>query len=351
VKIAFGVCSLGLGHATRSIPVIKKLEEEGFDIVIISHNRALTLLKKEFPNLKAYELEDFPIKYPPKAHQFIPYFFAKSNKIVRSLISSHKNFLKIHEEESFDLIISDSRFDIFHVDKPSFLIIHQLRFMLPTKFLKDLSMFYNAYMAKYFTKILVPDFKNNSLTGEMSHGISWIPKEKIEYIGPLSSFQRRDMERDIDILISISGPEPQRTLFENMVMEQMDSLDGNVVVTLGRPENGGKKRKNVYYYLPLKKREELMNRSKLIISRSGYSTIMDLYVVGGKAMFIPTPGQPEQEYLAKYLEKRKIAGYDSQDSFNLKELIERSKYYEGFKGNYNALQSVENIIRVISRWT
>jgi len=94
-----------------------------------------------------------------------------------------------------------------------------------------------------------------------------------------------------------------------------------------------------------------MNRSKLIISRSGYSTIMDLYVLGGKAMFIPTPGQPEQEYLAKYLEKRKIAGYDSQDSFNLKELIERSKYYEGFKGNYNALQSVENIIRVISRWT
>jgi len=349
VKIGFGVCSLGIGHATRSIPLIKKLMDDGHEVIIISHGRALILLKKEFPDIKIYELEDFPIKYPEKAHQFIPYFFAQSNKILKNLISSHQTFLKIHERENFDMIISDSRFDIFHRSLPSFLIIHQLRVMVP--FLGDLVLLYNLYMSKYFTKLIVPDFENDSLSGEMSHELRLFPMEKINYIGPLSSFRRRELKRDIDVMISISGPEPQRTLLEKSVLAQLDSLTGNVIVTLGKPESHITGKSNVYGYLPIEKREEFMNRSKLIISRSGYSTIMDLYIIGGKAMFIPTPGQPEQEYLARYLEKKGMAGYTHQDNLDLKNLVERAKYYEGFKGDYDASKSVENFLRVISEWS
>ncbi len=352
MKIAFGICSLGIGHATRSIPLIEKLEKEGHEIILVSYGRAAEILKKEYGHLKLYELPDFPIEYPERAHQFVPYFFMHSNKIMKSMFRAHKAFLKIHEKENFNLIISDSRFDVFHRHVPSFLIIHQLRVMVPFKILQIGTLIYNKYMSRFFTKILVPDFQNNSLSGKMSHNISIIEKEKIEYIGPLSPFRFKNRTRDIDVLISISGPEPQRSIFEKKVFETLDEIDGNVVITLGKPEEQIKRDDvHVYSYLTMEERGEIMNRSKLVISRSGYSTIMDLYVIGGKAIFVPTPGQPEQEYLAEYLQKRGIAGYTTQDRMNLGDLIKKLNGYRGFKGNYDVGKSVENAMRVIFEWT
>jgi len=349
VKIAFGVCSLGIGHATRSSPLINKLLDEGHEVVLISYGRAAALLRREYKELELYELPDFPIEYPKRAHQFIPYFFMNSNKIVGMMLKSHRRFLELHEKENFDLIISDSRFDVFHRNVPSYLIIHQLRIMLPLKILRFGIMIYNSYITKFFKKFLVPDFREDSLSGEMSHNLRMIDGSKIEYIGPLSPFRHRDMQRDIDVLISISGPEPQRSIFEKKILEEVGELEGNVVVTLGKPDGGREKGDvKIYSYLTMQEREEIMNRSRLIISRSGYSTIMDLYVIGGKAMFVPTPGQPEQEYLARYLETRGIAGYTHQESLRLKELIEGAKRYRGFAGGYDVSSSVENFMRVIS---
>ncbi len=352
MKIAFGVCSLGIGHATRSTPIIKKLVDEGNEVVIITYGRAADILKKEFPYLKIYEIPDFPIQYPERAHQFIPYIFMNSNKIARSIFKAHKNFLGLHERKNFDLIISDSRFDIFHRNVPSFLIIHQLRIMVPLKILRAGILVYNTYMSRFFKKILVPDFEKNSLTGEMSHNLKIMNGEKIEYVGPLSPFRHKPVPKDIDILISISGPEPQRTLFERKIMESIDDIDGNIVITLGKPDerlrDDGLK---IYSYLTMKEREEIMNRSKLVISRSGYSTIMDLYTIGGKAMFVPTPGQPEQEYLARYLESQGIAGYMNQDELDLREIISKARYYRGFRGKYDPSISVEKVMRVISEWS
>ncbi len=350
MKIAFGVCSLGIGHATRSIPLIKALMDEGHEIVIISYDRALALLKREFPQLRFYNLQDYPIRYTQKAHQFLPYFLLNTRKIFKTLFDMHKLFLKIDERENFDIIISDSRYDIFNRFKPSYLIIHQLRIMMKAAVLRGGIMFYNAYMSKYFKKIIVPDFEENGLTGEMSHDLKFIDEEKLKYIGILSPFRHRALNRDVDILISISGPEPQRTIFEERVMGSLSELDGKIVITLGRPEKEEHKRENVeiYSYLSSEKREEIMNRSKLIVSRSGYSTIMDLYAIGGKAMFVPTPGQPEQRYLAQHLQSMGIAGYMFQENFDLLKLVEESERYKGFKGGYDVSKSVENFLRVIS---
>ncbi len=352
MKIAFGVCSLGIGHATRSSPIISKLVDEGHDVVLVSYGRAAQLLRREFPDLKMYEIPDFPIEYPEKAHQFIPYFFTHSNRIIEAMIKSHKTFLRVHEKEGFHMAISDSRFDVFHRKIPSFLIIHQLRIMVPVRTFRFGTQLYNKYVSRFYNKLIVPDFREDSLSGRMSHDLLLIKDSQIEYVGPLSTFRRRDVERDINVLVSISGPEPQRTLFERKVLDALDDLDGKIVVTLGRPELNGKKyRENVYHFVDAREREMLMNRAKLTISRSGYSTIMDLYVVGGKAMFVPTPGQPEQEYLAKYLESKRIAGYAEQENLNLQELINKSSNYSGFKGGYDPSRSVENVMRVVFQWS
>ncbi len=349
MKIAFGVCSLGIGHATRSLPVIRALVDEGHEVAVISHGRALSLLKREVPNVKFYDLPDYPIRYTQKAHQFFPYFIANSRKILKSMLDMHRIFLKIDGRENFDVIISDSRYDIFNRFKPSYLLIHQLRIMLKSSVLRGGVMLYNSYMTKFYNRILVPDFQDGRLSGKMARDLRFIPSEKIVYVGPLSSFTHLNLERDIDVLISISGPEPQRSILEKIVLEQIEDLKGNVVVTLGRPE-GNKKVKStaeIHYYLSANEREKIMNRSKVLISRSGYSTIMDLYVIGGHAGFIPTPGQPEQRYLARYLDSRGTAPWMTQDDLDLVTLVERSREYKGFEGGYDVKRSVEKIMEVI----
>ena len=349
MKIAFGVCSLGIGHATRSIPVIKGLIKEGHEVVLITYGSAYSLLKREFPDLRIYSLEDYPIRYTEKAHQMIPYFFANSHKIIKTLLRSHRNFLLIDSKENFDMILSDSRYDVFVKNKPSYLIIHQLRIMIKLSLLRGGTMFYNSYMSKYFRKILVPDFENDSLSGAMSHDVRFIDRKRIEYVGVLSSFRSLNLPRDVDVLISISGPEPQRSIFEKIVLNEVNNLKGNVVVTLGNPDSKMKKdgRIKIYSYLPFEERERLMNRAKLIVSRSGYSTIMDMYVIGGKAFFVPTPGQPEQVYLARYLKSSGIAGYATQDSIEIGKIVDESSKYRGFKGGYDVGKTLENIWSVI----
>jgi len=47
MQIIYGVCSWGLGHATRSLPIMRKLISEGHELAIISNGRTLELLKKE----------------------------------------------------------------------------------------------------------------------------------------------------------------------------------------------------------------------------------------------------------------------------------------------------------------
>ncbi len=347
MKIAFGVCSLGIGHATRSFPVIQKLRNEGHEVVIISHGRALSLLRSEFPDLKFYDLEDYPIRYTEKAHQFFPYLFANSHKIVKSMLENHRQFLRIDDREGFEVIISDSRYDVFNRFKPSYIIIHQLRIMLKLAILRGGVMLYNSYMTKFFRKVLVPDFPDGGLSGEMSHNLRLIDPQNVEYVGVLSSFKKLDLPRDIDALISISGPEPQRTIFENKVMESLDEVEGKVVVTLGRPEKRGSKRENVYSYVDFNTREELMNRAKVIISRSGYSTIMDMYVTGGKAGFVPTPGQPEQRYLARYLNSQGISATQEQETMSLPELIAEARKMHGFDGGYDVKKSVDKLLEVV----
>ncbi len=349
MKVAFGVCSLGLGHATRSAPLIRKLVKEGHEVVIISHGRALSLIRREFPSLRFYDIEDYPIRYTEKAHQLVPMLLKDFRKILRNMVYMHRKFLDIDAKENFDIIISDSRYDVFNRFKPSYLIIHQLRIMLRAAVLRGGTMFYNSYMTKFFTKIIVPDLPNGELSGEMAKNLKFIPSEKIEYIGPLSSFRNLHLERDIDVLISISGPEPQRTLFEKKAIAQVDNLDGKIVITLGRPEGDAhvESSAELYYYLSSEEREKIMNRSKIIISRSGYSTIMDMYVIGGKAGFVPTPGQPEQRYLAKYLHAKGLSAYMPQEALDIPQLVESAKELRGFKGGYQPEKSVEAFMEVI----
>lgn len=361
MKIYYGVCSWGLGHATRSLPVVRALVKEGHEVVMVSTGRALELLKKELRDSVEYmDYPDYPLPYSENPKGYLPKFFAMMPIYLHTLIWEHENFYRYIEKmnKKPDIIISDARYGIWHKKIPSYFITHQLRLINPgrVRTLEYLTEYWNLYFARQFYGVIVPDFKENDLTGELSHNLSLIDENKVRYVGPISDFKKKEVSEDIDLLVSISGPEPQRTVFENIMVEQLRKLrsggkfEGNIIVTEGKTEQEVKREDEdgikFISFVNKKEREELLNRAKMVISRSGYSTIMDLCILGKKALFVPTPQQTEQEYLSEYHNAKKTFFSVPQSKISLFENLEEAKRYKGRNGG-NVEKTVKEIVQIV----
>jgi len=354
MKIIYGVCSWGLGHATRSLPVIRKLIDEDNEIAIISNGRSLELLKKELgDNIEYIDMPDYPMLLSENAKQFMAKSMIYWPVFIRKMQKGLHQLTKMLEHKPCDRIISDARYDIYSKKIPSFFISHQIRIMNPLRIrmFETGSEIYNLFFFKRFRRVIVPDYKEDNLSGDLSHNLRKLDENKIDYVGVLSDFQKKKTKKDIDYLISISGPEPQRTMLEKKLLPQVNQLDGNIVITLGKTEQQDKlKKENIktYAFLPKEQREDFLNRAKLVISRSGYSTILDLAVIGTKALMTPTPGQIEQEYLAQYHNKKGTFYSVNQNYMDLKRDIEIAKKTTGVRGKCDVKKTVENIMNIIT---
>ena len=354
MKIIYGVCSWGLGHATRSLPVIKKLIDEDNELSIISNGRSLELLKKELGNNIEYiDMPDYPMLLSENSRQFMAKSVIYWPVFIRKMQKGLHQLTKMLEHKPCDRIISDARYDIYSKKIPSFFISHQIRIMNPLRIrmFETGSEIYNLFFFKRFRRVIVPDYKEDNISGDLSHNLKKLDENKIDYIGVLSDFQKKNTKKDIDYLISISGPEPQRTMLEKKLLSQVDQLEGNIVITLGKTEQKDKlKKENIktYSFLPKEQREDFLNRSKLVISRSGYSTILDLAVIRTKALMTPTPGQIEQEYLAKYHNKKGTFYSVNQNDIDLIRDVKKAKQTTGITRKCDVEKSVEKILEIIT---
>jgi uncharacterized protein (TIGR00661 family) len=356
MKIIYGVCSWGLGHATRSLPVIRKLIDENNKVTVISHGRSLELLRKELgDNAKYVEIRDYPMLLSENSRQFMAKSMVYWPTFLHRINMGLSRLTKMLKHQKYDRIISDARYDIYSKKIPSFFISHQIRIMNPLR-LKRFergSELFNLFFFKRYAGVIVPDYKKNDLSGELSHKLHRINEDKLHYIGVLSDFKKKNVRKDIDYLISISGPEPSRTMLEEKLLKQISSLKGKIVVTLGKTENIENFKKEgieTHTFLLKNKREELLNRAKLVVSRSGYSTILDLAVIGTKAIMTPTPGQIEQEYLAEYHNKKGTFYSINQNKINLINDVEKAKKTKGVTRKCDVKESVEKIINIMNSY-
>lgn len=354
MKIIYGVCSWGLGHATRSLPVIRKLIEEDNELTIISNDRSLELLKKELgEEIDYFDIQDYPMLLSENSRQFMAKSIVYWPSFIARMESGLQSLKKILENKKYDRIISDGRYDIYSRKIPSFFISHQMRIMNPLriKMFERGSEIFNLFFFKRFAGVIVPDYKEDSLSGELSHNLGRIDENKLHYVGALSDFKKKNAKKDIDYLISISGPEPQRTMLEEIILKQVEGLDGNIVITLGKSENFEKfvnKNVETRSFLTKEEREDYLNRAELIVSRSGYSTIMDLAVIGKKALMIPTPGQIEQEYLGYYHNNMGTFYSVNQNRIDVVKDSKIAKKTTGIKRKCDVNKTVENIIEIVN---
>ena len=304
-KVLLAPLDWGLGHATRCVPVIDALLAQGAEVILAGDGSVYSFLQQRYPDLPLVRMPGHRVKYG-RTGSLMASMALQLNTFVKSIDDEHLALDKLIREYNLGVVISDNRYGLWHSHIPSFLITHQVclqagglwRITLP---------FANKYLRKLFSnfkEIWIPDVSGSpGMAGALSH--PGILPGNARYIGLLSRFHPSlpNASPEFDFLIWLSGPEPHRTQLENLVCSVFGNPGYKILMLRGMPgaHTAGSYPAGfqVFSHLDDFSFMDFTARSRNIICRSGYSSLMDLIALSREAYLIPTPGQPEQEYLAR----------------------------------------------------
>ena len=338
----------GLGHATRCIPLINALIALNYSIYIACEGKQESILKEAFPHATFLPLKGYSIRYSKLKSLLIPTILWQIPKIVLAIIHEHNWLKKVTKNHQFDLIISDNRYGFFHKQVPSVFITHQLEIQTPYEWLSRLCKNISYRFINKFIACWVADMKPpNNISGKLVN-TSKLPSITIWYMNCLSRLQK-NVQTEIDIeekkikfLGIVSGPEPQREIFENILWQQGNELNFPFVIVAGVPEKKLYQKTTakgtLYNHLTESELAKQINNAEYIICRGGYTTLLELIPFKKKLILIPTPGQTEQEYLAQYWQEKQWAISFSQAQFNLLDALKTAnnfKYQTPFFVSFN----------------
>jgi hypothetical protein len=304
----------GLGHATRCIPLIKQFLLEKHLVILAGQGSSLELLKQEFPGLPALNLKGYRVTYSESGFSFAKVFM-QIPIFGLSIIAEHIRLRKWVKRMNITTVISDNRYGLWHPKTLNVIITHQLFIQLPSKlkWAEPVVHWVTKTFLNRFHECWVPDFEdlNSSLSGILSHSIK-LP-QNVKFIGPMSRFYKYEFPVQFtaplffpDVLVLISGPEPFRSAFQRTMEMRFSGTQSNVLMVCGKPLERNRtieSKSGFLQVVPHVSTPELyyyLKNTPLIITLSGYSTLMDLYALERTAELIPSPGQTEQEYLAKW---------------------------------------------------
>ncbi len=326
-KVLIAPLDWGLGHATRVIPIIHKLLAQGFDVLIAADRAPLILLQNEFPKLPFIRIQASPIRYSQSKYFVLPLLLALP-KIAYNALSEHIRLRKIIKLHQIDIVISDNRFGLWHKEAYCVFITHQIHIRPPKKlnFTRGMIRRLNFFFLRRYNEVWIPDLPtDDNLSGSLSHALP-LPAHA-HYIGLLSRFENYSVatpNTNYGILVILSGPEPQRSILEQKIIEQIQQSNYKSLLVGGQPDRAiSYQQANIHYeaHLPSRQLADLIVGTPIVISRSGYSSVMDYVTLGQSAILIPTPGQTEQEYLAARLSAKKYFVVSVQEEFDLQKTI------------------------------
>ncbi len=334
-SVFYSVLNMGLGHAARSLPIIRRFIALDWQVIIGSNGRALRFLEQELPETETVVTPDYAIEYT-RGRWLIPKLMLQAPRVMARIAEERKFTSHIVEKYSPNMIFSDHCYGAYHRNIPSYFLTHQVYFAMPAGLdvFAHCAALGNFYFHKKFQKVIILDEKGAEgglLSGELGrHPES---RSTYAYAGIISSVEKKESDAPLDLLVSISGPEPQRTLLETRILPEIETMPGKKVVVLGKSESTARIRKDVnlqvYSHVPREEMSHLFNRAKMIVSRPGYTTLMELAELGKKALFIPTPGQTEQLYLAKRCREKNWFHAVSQDKLKLSDDCITAEKYPG----------------------
>jgi spore coat polysaccharide biosynthesis predicted glycosyltransferase SpsG len=331
MKILITPLHWGLGHASRCVPLVNRFLKEGHEVILASDGAALRLLQKEFSSLETIELPAYNILYPTK--NMLWNLMVQSKKFFKAVKSEYTDIQLIVQKYSIEMIVSDNRFGCYSpLAKRNIFITHQVNLLTPFGLFDAPARWINHHLMKRFDEIWIPDEaeETQSLAGKLSHGhLENLPKvtymgaqSRMQNILPDNGFYFFEKNKDAKkIAVVLSGPEPQRTFLEEKIIEQAKKSAHDFIIVRGLANENQvyflEKNIKIYSHQTSNDLNKLMLEADFIISRSGYSTIMDLVVLQKNALLIPTPGQSEQEYLAKRFQENGLFLMQKQENLDL----------------------------------
>lgn len=353
--ILFSALDWGLGHTTRSIPILSYYQRLGYNLLIACepNTGSATILKSHFPQANYLALKGYNISYAKSRKTFAFKIFLQIPRILRSIYKEHKFVKNIVRKYPLKLIISDNRYGFYHKKVKSIFITHQLAIEIPQPWLKRIVQRINYQHINHFAACWVPDIeKTPNIAGHLSHP-SRLPKTPVRYMGPLSRLSPIEYPVDPGVpdrkkykytfLFLLSGPEPQRSLLEQNIINAGFKLKAPAILVRGLPNSGEANLESILsprqqadspsnpleiqaYADPAHLRQ-LIADAEFVVCRSGYSTVMDLVLLQKKAIYIPTPGQTEQEFLAEKLYAQHWAYYFNQSAPDYNTCLDRARHF------------------------
>ena len=322
-RILFTILNWGLGHATRSIPVIRALTGKQVDVIIGSSGEALEMLKKEFPKLEFVSFPDYGIRYPFR--NMLLNLFYQGPSVGKALIREYVLVQRLIRKRDIHGLITDSRFGCFSAGIPSVFITHQINLQSPNPVFHLPVNLVNRWFITRHGQCWVPDFPGKyNLSGKLSRPAAF----SVRYIGPQSRLSPTAASKSYRAVAILSGPEPQRSILEKLLIKQLSKIPGRYLLIRGKPKlpnTSEIKGSNleIMSFLSGETLNRVIQSAEIVICRAGYSSIMDLVRIRQKALLIPTPGQTEQEYLARHLEGRAGFVFQDQDQVDIPRAIAR----------------------------
>ena len=315
----------GLGHATRCIPLIRSLLTNGAAVWLAGEGTIAVLLKTEFPELPLLPLPAYGIRYGKTKYGTLATLMRQLPKLRRAIRREQAWLQEIVATHQIDAVFSDNRYGLHHPDVISVFITHQLLVKTPLRATDALLQKFLYRYINQFDACWVPDAEGPlNLAGDLAHPQK-PPRIPVTYLGPLSRFALQPPVLTHYVLILLSGPEPQRTLLEEKILEQTKLFQNPIFMVRGLPGHTGLPpvpyQVTIVNHLPAATLQKAIEAAAFVVSRCGYSTVMDMMMLRKKCIFVPTPMQTEQEYLAQQLLKKSFALSIPQQKFNLKAAV------------------------------
>lgn len=323
----------GLGHVTRCIPLVQYFIKNDFNVLMAVNQSQKKMLINENIFIEYVNLSGYCITYSKNKWRTSVNILLQIPKIIMAIRNENKWLNNFCKSRKVDLIISDNRYGFFHKNISSVFITHQLQIQTGNKIGNWILQKINFNLIQNFNECWIPDFEDpqKSLAGVLSHPTS-LPKISIQYLGILTRFKEISFYSSENVvLIILSGPEPQRTILENKILQGLENIKAKTVLVRGlinSPEiNISNSFVTIFNYVNSEQLEKLVINSTFIICRSGYSSLMDYLFLKKKMCLIPTPAQTEQNYLATYFQEKKWAIYEPQNNFKLEVAIEKMNQF------------------------
>lgn len=317
----------GLGHATRCIPIINALLTAGCSVTLAGAGPSGTLLKTTFPHLSFLPLKGYPIRYAATRMGTIARLLQQVPRLLRAIREEKKWLEEVLEDYRFDAVIADNRYGLHSRKAFCILITHQLQIQTPFGWAGHaVVQKLNYRLVRRFDACWVPDAEGpENLSGRLGHP-PVLPPVPLTYIGPLTRFRSPEAPvLPLYLLVLLSGPEPQRSILERRVLEQLQHYRQPVLLIRGLPGHTGLPpvpyHITVVNHLPSETLQMALAAASFVVARAGYSTVMDLLALHKKGILVPTPGQTEQEYLARHLMKHNLAFCVPQNKFQLRNAL------------------------------